>query len=73
MVPPLQNGMSMKKKSTLYPNTPSAILPVPHGDGLPVTELEDNFAMYSNEEQRRTAAISFKRCSLLAKHRLLQS
>jgi len=33
MIPPIQNGMSMKKKSTLvYPNIPSANRPVPHGD-----------------------------------------
>jgi len=42
---PIQNGMSMKKKSTLvYPNIPSAIRPVPHGGGLPVPETPDNFA-----------------------------
>jgi len=51
MVPPLQNGMSMKKKSTLYPNIPSAILPVPHGDGLPVIQPPDNFAMYSDDKE----------------------
>jgi len=51
MVPLIQNGMSMKKKSTLaYPNSPSAIRPVPHGDGLPVPEPPDNFAMYSDDE-----------------------
>jgi len=51
MVPPIQNGMSMKKKSTLvYPNTPSEIRPVPHGDGLLVHEPPDNFAMYSDYE-----------------------
>ena len=51
MVPPIQNGMSMKKKSTLvYPNIPSAIRPVPHGDGLPVPEPPDNLAMYSDDE-----------------------
>jgi hypothetical protein len=43
--------MSMKKKSTLvYPNIPSAIWPVPHGDGLPVLESPDNFAVYSDDE-----------------------
>jgi len=43
--------MSMKKKSTLvYPNIPSAIWPVPHGNGLPVPELLDSFAMYSDNE-----------------------
>jgi len=51
IVPPIQNGMSMKKKSTLvYPNIPSAIRPVPHGDGLPVPESPDNFAMYSDDQ-----------------------
>jgi len=41
----------MKKKSTLlYPNIPSAIRPVPHGDGLPVPEPPDNFVMYSDDE-----------------------
>jgi len=51
MVPPIQNGMSVKKKSTLvFPNIPSAIRPVPHRDGLPVPEPLDNFAMYSDDE-----------------------
>jgi len=34
----------------VYPNIPSAIRPVPHGDGLPVPEPPDNFAMYSDDE-----------------------
>jgi len=43
MVPPIQNGMSAKKKSTLvYPNIQSAIRPVPHGDRLPVPEPPDS-------------------------------
>jgi hypothetical protein len=43
--------MSMKKKSTLvYPYIPSAIRPVPHGDGLPVHEPPDNLATYSDDE-----------------------
>jgi len=47
MVPPIQNGMSMKKKSTFVClNIPSAIRPVHHGDGLAVPEPPDNFAMY---------------------------
>ena len=51
MVPPIQNGMSMKKKPTLvHPNIPSAIRPMPHGDGLPVPETPDNFAVYSDDE-----------------------
>jgi len=41
----------MKKKSTLVrPNIPSAIWPVPYGDGLPVPEPPDNFALYSDDE-----------------------
>jgi len=51
MVRPIQNGISMKKKSTLvYPNIPSAIWPVSHGDGLPVPEPPENFAMYSDDD-----------------------
>ena len=51
MVPPIRNGISTKKKSTLvYPNIPSAIRPVAHGDGLPVPETPGNFAVYSDEE-----------------------
>jgi hypothetical protein len=43
--------MSMKKKSTLvYPKIPSTIRPVPHGDGLPVPESPNNFAMFSDDE-----------------------
>jgi len=38
-------------KSTLvYPNIPSANRPVPRGDGLPVPELPDIFAMNSDDE-----------------------
>jgi len=65
MVSPIKNGMSMKKKSTLvYPNIPSAIRPVPHGDELPIPEPPDNLAMYpdehsassNNEEQQPSAS-----------------
>jgi hypothetical protein len=51
MMPPIQNGVSMKEKSTLvYPNVPSTIRSVPHGDGLPVPEPTSNFAMYTDDE-----------------------
>jgi len=51
MVPPIQNCISTRKKSTfVYPNIPSAIRPMPHGDGLPVPEPPDNFAMYPDDE-----------------------
>src|SRR5678816_1272648 len=37
MIPPVSHGMSRKKKATVkYPKIPSAILPVPHADGLPI-------------------------------------
>ena len=51
MVPPIQNGVSKRKKPTLVcPNVPSAIWPVPHGDGRPVPEPPDNFAVYSDDD-----------------------
>ena len=51
MVPPIQNGTSMKKKSTRVSEyTPSAIRPVPHGDGLPIHETPDNFDIYTDDE-----------------------
>ena len=34
----------------MYPNIPLAIRPVPQGDGLPVPEPRDNFAMFSDDE-----------------------
>jgi len=34
----------------VYPNIPSAIRPVRHGDGLLVPEPPDNFAMYPDDE-----------------------
>jgi hypothetical protein len=50
MMPPIQNGMSMKKRSKfVYRNIPSTFRSVRHGDGLPVPEPPDNFAMYSDD------------------------
>jgi len=41
----------MRQNSTLvYLNIPSALWPVPHGDGVPVLEPLDNFAVYSDNE-----------------------
>ncbi|XP_068235627.1 uncharacterized protein [Palaemon carinicauda] len=40
MVPPIQKGLSKKKKESIeYPNIPSAIRPIPHGEGLPVPDV----------------------------------
>ena len=51
MMPSIENGMSTKKKSKLvYPNIPSGIRPVPHGNELPISEPPDNLAMYSDDE-----------------------
>jgi len=58
-MPPIQNGMSI-----VYPNIPSAIRHVPHGDELPVPENRDNFVMHydddasisSNSEEQQPSA-----------------
>jgi hypothetical protein len=51
MVPPLQHGTSKKKKCTVsYPNIPSAILPVPHGDGLPIPKPPASFEVHDDDE-----------------------
>ena len=39
-----------KKLTFVYPNIPSAIRLMPHGNGLSVSEPPDNFAMYSDDE-----------------------
>ena len=37
MIPPVGKGMSRKKKWTLeYPNIPSVLCPVPHGEEVPI-------------------------------------
>jgi len=39
MVPPVSGGITKKKKWTIvYPNIPSALRPVPHGEGISVPE-----------------------------------
>ena len=39
LIPPVASGMKIKKKQrTDYPNIPSAIRPVPHGEDLPMPE-----------------------------------
>jgi hypothetical protein len=50
MVSPLRQGFSKKKKWTLcYPNIPSAMRPVPHGEGLPVPEPPEIVTMESEK------------------------
>ena len=50
-MPPVGKGLSKKKKLTVqYLNIPSAILPVPHGEGLPVPDAPEPFSLESDEE-----------------------
>jgi hypothetical protein len=52
MVPPLRQGFSKKKKWTLsYPNIPSAMWPVPHGEGLAVPEPPEIVTLESEKEE----------------------
>lgn len=52
MTPPLQHGMSRKKKwSVEYPNIPSAIRPVPHGDDLPIPQPPENYQLQDDEAE----------------------
>jgi len=38
------------KQTLVFPNIPSAIRPVPHGDGLSDPETPEYFALYSGDE-----------------------
>jgi len=39
LTPPVASGMNRKKKQRIdYPNIPSTIRPVPHGEDLPMSE-----------------------------------
>ncbi|XP_042233773.1 protein lava lamp-like [Homarus americanus] len=52
MVPPVRKGICMKRNWTLqYLNIPSAILPVPLGEGLPIPEPPDSFSLESENEE----------------------
>lgn len=56
-MPPVGTGVSKKKKwSVHYPNIPSDIQPVPHGEGLPVTDAPESFSLESDEEEDETSA-----------------
>jgi hypothetical protein len=59
MVPPLRQGFSKKKKWTLcYPNLPSAMRPVPHGEGHPVPEPPEIVTLESEKEEDEICDIS---------------
>jgi hypothetical protein len=50
-VPPIQKGITSKKKWTVeYPNIPLTIHPVPHHEGLPIPEPADSFSLDCDEE-----------------------
>jgi hypothetical protein len=52
MVPHIQQGFSKKKKWTLcYPNLPSAMRPVPHGEGRPVPEPPEIVTLELEKEE----------------------
>jgi hypothetical protein len=59
-VPAIKKGVTMKKKWTVsYPNIPSAIHPMSHGERLPIPEPPENFSLdadggdKNNEHQLR--------------------
>jgi hypothetical protein len=51
MVPPVSGGITKEKKWTIiYPNIPSALRPVPHGEGNSVPETPKEFTIDSVDE-----------------------
>jgi hypothetical protein len=51
MVPPVSGGITKKNKWTVvYPNIPSALRPVPHGEGISVPEPPKEFTIDSDDE-----------------------
>jgi hypothetical protein len=50
-VPPVSRGITKKKKWTIvYPNIPSALRPVPHGEGISVPEPPKECTVDSDDE-----------------------
>ncbi len=50
-MPAVGKGLLNKKKQFVqYPNIPSAIRPVPHGQGIPVPDAPESFSLESNKE-----------------------
>jgi len=51
MAPPVSGGITKKRKRTIvYPNIPSALRPVPHGEGISVPEPLKEFTIDSDDE-----------------------
>jgi len=50
MVPPVSRGITRKKKWTIvYPNIPSALHPILHGEGISVLERSKEFTIDSDD------------------------
>jgi len=55
LTPPVASGMNMKKQQRIdYPNIPSAIRAVPHGEDLPVPEPPKEYNLNSEMEEEDT-------------------
>ena len=66
MVPRVSKGISKKKKWILgYPNTPSALCPVPHDEELPIPEPPEVLLFEPDDEEDDRAsdisALEFRR------------
>jgi len=60
MVPPVSGGITKKKKWTIvYPNIPSALHPVPHGEGISVPEPPKEFTIDSDDEDEGESTSGF--------------
>ena len=52
MTPPVSKGLSRKKKHGIqYPNIPSAIRPVPHGEILPVPKAPEKYTLDLDKQE----------------------
>ena len=59
MVPPVSGVITKKKKWTIvYPNIPSALRPVLHGEGISVSETPKEFNIDSDEEKGESTSRS---------------
>jgi hypothetical protein len=67
MVPPVSRGIRKKKKWTIvYLNIPSALLPVPHGEGISVPEHPKEFIIDSDDEDEdKSTSVLLNRRRLL--------
>jgi hypothetical protein len=55
LTPPVASGMNRKKQQRIdYPNIPSAIRSVPHGEDLPMPEPSKDYNLNSEMEEEDT-------------------